>query len=84
VPSAIAVVYVAPFVAPRSWYRIPMLPFAGLTSTHGNHWSPPPASTRDGDDHEPPPFDELIRNTLVFVVGLAKSCPPFRLSANTR
>src|SRR5574341_2372178 len=61
-----------------------MLPFIGLTSTQGNHWSPAAESTSVGPLQEAPPSDETMRKTSVFVTGLAESCTPLRLSLKTR
>jgi hypothetical protein len=83
VPSASAVWYSAPFEAPRSWYRIPIVFVVGSTSTHGNHWSPAPASTRLGEVHVAPPSPDAMTNTSMFVTGFSESCIPFRLSLKT-
>jgi hypothetical protein len=68
----------------RSLYSTPTVPFVGLTSTHGNHWSVGLESMSVGPVHVPPPFTDVIRKTSVFVTGVAESCTPLRLSEKTR
>ncbi len=60
------------------------MPFVGLTSTHGNHWSVGLASTWVGPVQLVPPFVDVIRNTSVLVMGLSLSCVPLRLSEKAR
>src|SRR5262245_9702643 len=70
-------------MASRSLYTTPTVPVVGSTSTQGNHWSVALGSTSVGPLHDTPPLSEVIRNTSVFVTGVALSWVPLRLSEKT-